>query len=172
MAYNKSHVCRIITASNCENNYLQPLNSFEKSESCSVVSDSLWPHGLYSPWNSPDQNTGVGSHSLLQSIFPNAEIEPRSPALRADSLPAEPPGGRPRILEWVAYPFFSGSSQSRNRTSVSCIAGGFFTDWAIREVHSFEKFPEDRHVFILYPVHPPSKSWLHIYYRPLKCFCE
>ena len=135
---NKSHVCRIITASNYENNYLQPLPSFEKSESCSVVSDSLWPHGLYSPWNSPDQNTGVGSHSLLQSIFPNAGIEPRSPALQADSLPTEPPGGRPRILEWVAYPFFSGSSQSRNRTSVSCIAGGFFTYWAIREVHSFE----------------------------------
>ena len=34
------------------------------------VSDSLWPHGLYSPWNSPGQNTGVGSLSLLQGIFP------------------------------------------------------------------------------------------------------
>ena len=34
------------------------------------MSDSLWPHGLYSPWNSSDQNTGVGSHSLLQGIFP------------------------------------------------------------------------------------------------------
>ena len=34
------------------------------------VSDSLWPQGLYSPWNSPGQNTGVGSHSLLQGIFP------------------------------------------------------------------------------------------------------
>ena len=40
------------------------------SESCSVVSNSLWPHGLYSPWNSPGQNTGVGSFSLLQGIFP------------------------------------------------------------------------------------------------------
>ena len=40
------------------------------SESCSVVSDSLQPHGLDSPWNSPGQNTGVGSHSLLQGIFP------------------------------------------------------------------------------------------------------
>ena len=39
------------------------------SESCSVVSDSLWSHGLYSPWNSPGQNTGVGSHFLLQGIF-------------------------------------------------------------------------------------------------------
>ena len=40
-----------------------------ESESHSVVSDSLQPHGLYSPWNSPGQNTGVGSLSLLQGIF-------------------------------------------------------------------------------------------------------
>ena len=52
------------------------------------MSDSLRPHGLYSPWNSPGQNTGVGSLSLLQGSFPG--IEPRSPALAADSLPAEP----------------------------------------------------------------------------------
>ena len=37
-----------------------------ESESHSVVSDSLQPHGLYSPWNSPGQNTGVGSLSLLR----------------------------------------------------------------------------------------------------------
>ena len=42
----------------------------ERSESCSVVSDSLQPHGLHSPWNSPGQNTEVGSFSLLQGIFP------------------------------------------------------------------------------------------------------
>ena len=41
-----------------------------ESESHSVVSKSLWPHGLYRPWNSPGQNTGVGSLSLLQGIFP------------------------------------------------------------------------------------------------------
>ena len=33
------------------------------------MSDSLQPHGLYSPWNFPGQNTGVGSLSLLQGIF-------------------------------------------------------------------------------------------------------
>ena len=43
------------------------------------------------------------------------------------------PKGSPRIPEWVAYPFFSRSSWPRNRTRVSCIAGGFFTNWAIRE---------------------------------------
>ena len=41
-----------------------------ESKSRSVMSDSVKPHGLYSPWNSPDQNTGVGSLSLLQGIFP------------------------------------------------------------------------------------------------------
>ena len=40
-----------------------------ESENCSVVSDALRPYGLYSPWNSPGQNTGVGSLSLLQGIF-------------------------------------------------------------------------------------------------------
>ena len=44
------------------------LNIF--NESRSVVFDSLQPHGLYSPWNSPGQNTGVGSLFLLHQIFP------------------------------------------------------------------------------------------------------
>ena len=62
------------------------------SESHLVVSDSLWPPGLYSPWNSPGQNTGVGSLSLLQ-----------------------------------------GSSQPRDWTQVSCLAGGLFTSWATQK---------------------------------------
>ena len=56
------------------------------------MSDSLWSHGLYSPWNSTGQKTGVGSLSLLQGDLPNQGIKPRSAALQADSLPAEPPG--------------------------------------------------------------------------------
>ena len=80
--------------------------------------------------------------------LPNPEIEPRSPTLRADSLPAEPQAaaaaaaakslqscptlcdpidvshkGSPQILDWVAYLFSSGSSQPRNQTGVSCIVG-------------------------------------------------
>ena len=58
---------------------------------CSVMSDSLWPHGLYSPWNSPGQNTGVGSLSLLQGIFPTQGSNPGL-WLQSDSLPAELPG--------------------------------------------------------------------------------
>ena len=44
-----------------------------ESESRSAVSEFLWPHGLYSPWNSPGQNTAVGSPSVLQWIFPSQE---------------------------------------------------------------------------------------------------
>ena len=60
------------------------------SESRSHVSKPL--HELYSPWNSQVQNTGVGRLSLLQEIFPTQGSGLRSPALQADSLPAEPPG--------------------------------------------------------------------------------
>ena len=42
----------------------------------SVMSDSLWPHELYNPWNSPGQNTRVDSLSLLQGIFPTQELNP------------------------------------------------------------------------------------------------
>ena len=47
-----------------------------ESESRSVVSDSLRPHGLYSPWNSLGQNTGVGSLSVFQGIFPTQGWNP------------------------------------------------------------------------------------------------
>ena len=47
-----------------------------KSENHSVVSDSLWPYGLYSPWSSRGQNPGVGSFSLLQEIFPTQGSNP------------------------------------------------------------------------------------------------
>ena len=66
--------------------------------SCSVMSHSLQPHVLYSPWNSSGWHTGVGSCSLLQGNLPNPGIEPRFPALQADSLPSEPPG-----KPWVMY---------------------------------------------------------------------
>ena len=41
-----------------------------------------------------------------------------------------------RILEWVVFPFSRGFSQSRDQTGVSCIAGGFFTSWAMSKAHS------------------------------------
>ena len=53
-----------------------------ESESCSVASDSLQSYELYSPWNSPGQNTGVGSRSLLQGIFPIQGSNPGLPHCR------------------------------------------------------------------------------------------
>ena len=148
-----------------------------------------------SPWNSPGQNSGVGSLSLLQKDLPDPGINPGSPSFQADSLPTEPPGkpknpgvgslsllqgifptqgsntGLPhccserwgacilsnscivivkvkltqshltlypmdctlhgvfqaKIVEWVGYPFSSGSSRPRNQPGVSCISGRFYT---------------------------------------------
>ena len=103
-----------------------------ESENCSVMSNSLQPHELYSPWNSPDENTGVGSLSLLQGIFPIQRLKPGLLHCRWILYHLSHKGS-PRILEWVAYPFSSRSSWPWNQTRVSCIAGGFFTNWAIRE---------------------------------------
>ena len=101
-------------------------------ESHSDMSDSLRPHRLYSPWNPPGQNTGVGNHSLLQGAFPTQRSNRGLLHCRwiLYSLSHQ---GSPRIQEWEAYPFSRGSSQPRNQTRVSCIAGRFFTSWATRE---------------------------------------
>ena len=55
------------------------------------MSDSLRPHGLYSPWNSPGD-------------LPNPGIKPKSPTLQADSLPAEPQGKCKNTLLDLPYP--------------------------------------------------------------------
>ena len=54
---------------------------------------TLWTVARQVPqsMDSPDKNTGVGSHSLLQGILPMQGLN-GSPALQADSLPTEPPG--------------------------------------------------------------------------------
>ena len=92
------------------------------------MSDSLWPHGLYSPWSSPGQNTGVGILSLLQGIFPIQGSNPGLPHCRQILFQLSH-GGSPRVLELVAYPFSSGYFQpTGNWTGVPCIAGTFFTN--------------------------------------------
>ena len=108
----------------------------------SVVSDSLQHHRLCSPWNSLGQNTGVSSCSLLQGIFPtqgsNAGLWHWRRILYQLSHK-----GSPRILKWVAYPFSSGSSWSRNQTGVSCIAGRFFTNWLSEKPQSVAQSVSD-----------------------------
>jgi len=82
----------------------------------------------YSPWTSPCQNTGMGSLSLLQGIFPNQGSN--QGLLHCRWILYQLSHKRsPRILEWVAYPFSRGYLQPRNQTKVSCIAGGFFTNY-------------------------------------------
>ena len=82
------------------------------------------------------------------AALPNPGVEPRSPALQADSffffscrqiLYQLSHKGSPRILEWVAYPSSIGPSRFRNQTRVSCIAGGFFSNWATRKAWRFLK---------------------------------
>ena len=119
-----------------EYRYFVSLEAKSESESHSIVSNSLWPHGLYSPWNSPGQNTGVGSRSLLQRIFPIQGLNLGLPHCRWILYQLSHQGGL-RMLKCVAYPFSRGSSRPRNRTRVSCIAGKFFTNWAIREAQFF-----------------------------------
>ena len=111
------------------------VRKLSESESHSVVSDSLRPRGLCSPWHSPGQNTGVSSLFLLQGIFPTQGLNPGLLHCR-QILYQVSHKESPRILEWVAYPFSSWSSRPRNWTRVSCIAGRFFTNWAVREALS------------------------------------
>ena len=104
--------------------------------------------------NSPGQNAGVGCLFLFQGIFPTqgSNLEPRSPTLHVDSLPAEPQG-KPKNTGVVSLPLLSGSSQPRsskprsswlrNWNRVSYIAGGFFTNWAIRETQITRGIPRN-----------------------------
>ena len=70
----------------------------------------MQPHGPYSPWNSPGQNIGVGSLSLLQGIFPNERLNPNLPHCRL-------------ILYQVSYQFSSVQSLSRGQL--------FATPWTV-----------------------------------------
>ena len=133
--------------------------SFSEKRSCSVVSDSLQPHGpeftsLLHPWNFPSKSTRVGCHFLLQGIFPTQGSNPGLPHWRqtlyclshqgspmlvaqlcpslCDAVDCSPPGSsvhgflQARILEWVAISFSRGSSQPRDQTKGSRVAGRFF----------------------------------------------
>ena len=53
-----------------------PVNIESESISSLVMPDSLWPYGPLRPWNFPDKNIGVGSHFLIQGIFPTLGSNP------------------------------------------------------------------------------------------------
>ena len=106
-------------------NIHSPTTPEKTCESCSVVSNSA-------TLNSPGQNTGVGSLSLLQGIFPTQGSNPGLPHCMWILYHLSHKGS-PRILEWVAYPFSRGSSWPRNQTGVSCITGSLLALWRGRE---------------------------------------
>ena len=106
---------------------------------------------------SAGQNTGVGSLSLRQGIFPTQGLNPGLPHCR-QILYQLSYKGSPRILEWVFYPFSSGYSRPRNWIGVSCIAGGFFIYWAIRAAQEQSKIIKSYFLFLP----PPPFLWYSI----------
>ena len=144
-----------------------------KCESRSVVSDSLRPHGLYSPWNSPGQNTGVSSLSLLQGSSQTRDPTQVSHIAGRFFTSWATREAQKYWSEWVAYPFSSRSSRPKNQIRVSCIAGGFFTNCAIREAFlacwDLPKSPRQRrtatkpHCFLCASIRPTSASESHLW---------
>ena len=104
------------------------------TQSCQTLWDPTdsSPPGSSVHGDSPGKNTGVSCHALLQGVFSTQRSNPGLPNCR-QILYQLSHKGSPKKLEWVAYPFSRGTSWPRNRTRVSCIAGGFFTSWAARE---------------------------------------
>ena len=94
------------------------------AQSCLTHCD---PWTIYSPWNSPGQNTGVDE----KKVKSESEVVQSCPTL-CNPVECSPPGSsvhgilQARILEWVAISFFRGSSRPKDQAWVSCIAGIFF----------------------------------------------
>ena len=133
-----------------------PMHESEKWKwSCSVVSDPQRPHGLQPtrllhPWDFPGKSTGVGCHCLLQNHLGDfafskitilLKVKVKSFSVKSHSLwPHDYTVHgilQARILEWVAFSFSRGSSQPRDWTQVSHIAGRFFTSWDTREAQEY-----------------------------------
>ena len=108
------------------------------AQSCPTLYDSMdcSPPDSSVHGDSPGKNTGVGCHALFQAIIPTQGSNPALSHCRW-ILYSPSHQGSPKILAWVAYPYSRGTSQPRNRTSVSCIADRFFTSWATREAHFY-----------------------------------
>ena len=109
---------------------------------CAVLSHSVVPNSLWPPWAVTYQ-ASLSMGMLQASILKLVACPPPGDHLTSGSnwgllhwrqiLYHLSHQGSPWILEWVAYPFPKGSSWPWNQTGVSCIAGRFFTSWAIRE---------------------------------------
>ena len=121
-----SHRCHAKTKDVLENWEIRlTVASSEKvkvAQSCLTLCDPMdyTAHGILQA--TTGHNTGVGSLSLLQGIFSTQGLNPALPHCR-QILYQLSHKQSPRILEWAAYPFSSRSSQPKNWTRVSCVAG-------------------------------------------------
>ena len=114
-----------------------PMHESEKWKwSGSVMSNSLWPHGLQPtrllrPWDFSRQEywSGLPLPSPISLSVMSNSLGPHGlwPARLLYGILQE------RILEWVAVPFFRGSSWPRDQTQISYIRGRFFFVWTTRE---------------------------------------
>ena len=110
--------------------------------SCSVVSNHLWPNGLWParflcPWGFPGKNTGAGCHALLQGIFKTQGSNLGLPHCRW-SLYHLRHQGSSRILEWTAKPSSKGSSQPRDQTQVCRHCRQILDRWATSEADNLQ----------------------------------
>ena len=139
------------------------------AQSCRVLCDPMDynPAGSSVHGDSPGKNTGLGCHALLQGIFLTQGLSPGVLHCR-QILYCLNHQGSPRILEGVAYPFSGGFSWPRNRTGVSCNAGGFCTSWASREAqcYSNEVFLKFRFTEVSFThsnSHPYKRTFLRVF---------
>ena len=99
----------------------------KESESHSVVSNSLWPHGLYSPWNGD---------------LPYPGIEPRPPALQMDSLLAERPG-KPKNTRMASLFLLHGIflTQGLNQASLALQADSLLAELSGKPLYAEKNLP-------------------------------
>ena len=88
----------------------------------------------YSGWNTPGKNTGVGSHSLFQGIFPTQGTNPCLPHCRQTLLPSELTG-KPKNTGVGSHSLLQGTFLTLGLNRDPCIVGRFFISWATREAH-------------------------------------
>ena len=105
---------------------------YGESGSCSVVSNSLQTHGLYSPWNSPGQNTGVGSLFRLQEFFPTQRLNPGLPNCRWILYQLSHKGSPWGYSGCHDYPRVGTSSFSLSRGRACCCTLGVANLWWVQ----------------------------------------
>ena len=121
-----------------------------ESESRSVMSNSLRPHGLYSPWNSPGQNTRMGSPSIFQGIFPTQGSNQGLLHCRRILCQLSHKGRPSWFTFWSLYLFSLLKQAKRNRIGHKCLYSHIYSlpmyiphllcirDWRRNGVHSNE----------------------------------